>query len=130
MRSSTVPPFGLKVVWSFSALYESRARCHRQACPWRLVRSTTHNAPSCRRARRTATEKARLLNRVRRFGFLAALICQGLLFEQRLGVEGFDLDPLLFDHGHVFAARLPFRLVLGAGDIERDLNDYLGVQGN
>src|SRR5262245_9648011 len=115
MRSSTVPPFGLKVL-VFPVLYESRAQCHRQAHPWRLIGSTTRTRSARPAAcRRTATDEARLLNPARCFGFLLALICQRFVFEQRLGVKGLDFDRLLLDHGHVFAAGLALRLVLGAG---------------
>src|SRR5262245_37774317 len=107
---SSLPP-GLFRFGSLQPLYESGAQCHRQGCPCITVATTTR-LPA-------GNSRTRLLNRVGLLGFLATLTRQRLLLEQRLGVEGFELNALVLDDGDVFTPRLPLGLVVGARSEER-----------
>ena len=64
------------------------------------------------------------------WGVFLGLGRSGAFLEHLIGVERLELKLLFLDHGDVLAARLALGLVVGAGDVQHDIDDDLGMQSH
>src|SRR5262249_8452001 len=64
------------------------------------------------------------------FAGLLASACQGFVLEERIGIEGLELDCALAHDAHVLAAGLPVGLARWRGDVEGDRDEDLGVESD